>query len=232
MSSKCGAVVQARMGSIRLPGKVLKLLAGKLMIMCVIERLETIKGVDKVILATSDLVQDDPLAKLAEENSINLFRGSEEDVLSRYLLCAEKNGLKMIVRATGDNPFVDPLEGGRLISFFRENDLEYATSFPDYGSGLPIGVGLEIFTIDALKKSDAEGTLPHHREHVNEYIQEHPERFKTDHLKCLPENRGDSLTLTVDTREDYEKASAIYDKYYEIGGTGIVPLSFALDNFN
>lgn len=215
-----GIVLQARMGSTRLPGKVLKPLAGKPMLERILGRLRACRRADKVILATGDGPDNDAVARLGESLGVAVFRGSESDVLDRYHACAAAFGLDWIVRATGDNPFVDAEEGDRVIAFARERGLDYASAFPSFGSGLPIGVGVEIIGRAALDRSWREGCESHHREHVNEYIQEHPELFAQDTLTAPADKTAPDISLTVDTPEDFARAESLWAAWAADGGRG------------
>lgn len=208
-----GTVLQARMGSTRLPGKVLKPLAGVPMLERILARLSTCRGVERLILATSDHHRDDPIAETGSRLGIAVFRGSEADVLDRYYRCAQAFGLEAIVRATGDNPFVDVDELDRLILFRRAASLDYACAFPEFGSGLPIGVGAEIFTFAALERAWREARLPHHREHVNEYFYDHPAGFSQGVCQAPAHKHAPTLRLTVDTPEDFALAEALQMAY-------------------
>lgn len=223
-----GIILQARTGSSRLPGKVLRLLAGKPMIQWIIERLQLCRKSDVLILATSTLAQDLPLAELCDRLGVNVFRGSETDVLDRYYQCAKKFGLAHIVRATGDNPFVDPEECDRLIQFYFADKLDYATISTEPEDGYPIGVGVEIFSFAALKRSWEEGTAPHHREHVDEYILENPGLFRQARMSAPPGKRGGELSLTVDTMEQFECVESIYRKFLVHHGAQLVSVAWAI----
>jgi spore coat polysaccharide biosynthesis protein SpsF len=205
--SKIGIILQARMGSSRLPGKVLRPMAGKPMLQWIVERLRLVRKCDSLILATSNLPQDIPLVKFANALQINCFTGSESDVLDRYYQCATANGLSHIIRATGDNPFVDPEECDRLIEFYMSGQLAYATISHET-NGYPIGVGLEIISMPALEQSWREGQALHHREHVNEYILENPQLFKQARMSAPPEKRAPTLLLTVDTPAQFASAES------------------------
>lgn len=208
-----GIILQARMGSTRLPGKVLRRMVGLPLLARVIHRLKQCSRAEKLILATSTGANDDPVAALGKALSTAVFRGSENDVLERYLECARDYDLNTIVRATGDNPFVDPQEADRLIEFFLENDISYACNFPAFKGGLPIGTGLEIFSREALEESDCKGKSPHHREHVNEYIQENPQRFRRAIPTTPSEKTAPALSFTVDTPEQFAQAEALILAY-------------------
>ena len=226
---KIGIILQARMGSTRLPGKVLKLLAGKPMIQWIIERLQTCQKADILILATSTLDQDQPLVNLSEELGISVFRGFESDVLDRYYKCALAYYLDDIIRATGDNPFIDPEECDRLVDFYFSRQLDYATISTAPENGYPIGVGVEIFSFAALKKSWQEGHAPHHREHVNEYILENPVLFKQAKMPAPPEKYAPELSLTVDIFEQFKTAEALYTDYLKQYPSQLVPVSWAIN---
>jgi spore coat polysaccharide biosynthesis protein SpsF len=210
---RIGIILQARASSSRLPGKVLKPLCGRPMLGWIMDRLSQCRNARPLILATSDQSDDDAVAALAEQMGVAVFRGSLDDVLDRFHGCAQRHGLDAIVRATGDNPFVDAEEIDRLVEFFLAGKLAYASAFPSYGSGLPVGIGAEIFSREALETSWHDGVEPHHREHVNEYIQEHPELFPQATLTALPENTAPDLSFTVDTPEQFTDAETLLAEF-------------------
>jgi len=203
-----GLVLQARMGSTRLPGKVLKPIAGRTLLEHVFERAAAVRRPCKLVVATSTLRQDDAVEALCRKAGVGCFRGDESDVLARYLGCAESLGLDPVVRLTGDNPFTDVEELERLIDLRSGSGCDFAHSF----KGLPIGVGAEIFTLAALRASAKEGLEPHHREHVDEFLLEHPERFRTLELETPSDKRRPAVRLTVDTDEDYRRACYVAER--------------------
>lgn len=193
------------MGSRRLPGKVLMPIAGKPLLDHVLGRLDTLSFPVMIVVATSTLAQDDPIALHCISCGVEVFRGSEADVLDRYYQCAIEHGFDHVVRLTADNPFTDIEELQRLIVLHLREGNEYTHSF----GSMPLGVGAEIFSFATLERSAREGHAPHHREHVNEYVLENSAFFRTgvlavDVAKCKPE-----LRLTVDTEEDYRRACAV-----------------------
>lgn len=200
-----GLVIQARMGSTRLPGKVLRLVGHLPLLGHVIGRLAMLSQPWFVVVATSAGERDDAIAKWCEQSGVATFRGSEQDVLDRYVQCARASGFDHVVRLTADNPFTDIPELQRLVQYHLASGFDYTHSF----GMMPIGVGAEIFTRAALERSHVEGLQPHHREHVNEYIQEHPERFHIGVLDVPAEKRAPQLRLTVDTEEDWRRADAL-----------------------
>ena len=196
-----GIIIQARMGSTRLPGKVLKPIAGKALLDHVLGRLEDLGRDARVVVATS-LGEPDDLITSHCRGRVSCFRGSELDVLERYFRCAEEYGFGQVVRLTADNPFTDIAELGRLIDLHLAAGYDYTHAF----GMMPLGVGAEIFTMDALAISHREGRAPNHREHVNEFLQENPQRFRIGVLDVPPAKRAPQLRLTVDTPEDYARA--------------------------
>lgn len=193
------------MGSARLPGKVLKPIAGKSLLDHVLGRLSLLAYPVSVVVATSDLPQDDAIAQHCHSRGVAIFRGSETDVLDRYYQCAKEYSFEQVVRLTADNPFTDIEELQRLIELHLAQHNDYTHSF----GSMPLGVGAEIFTFAALERSAQEGHAPNHREHVNEYIQEHPDNFRVGVLKIPAAKRCPDLRLTVDTEDDYQRACAI-----------------------
>jgi spore coat polysaccharide biosynthesis protein SpsF len=193
------------MGSTRLPGKVLRPIDGVPLLEYIVRRLARLRHRATTVVATSISPQDDRLEAFCRERGIDCYRGSEENVLERYHGCARERGFTQIVRLTADNPFTDIEELGRLIDLHVASRNDFSHSF----KALPVGVGAEIFTFDALEQSARQGTEPHHLEHVDEYMLEHPEVFKTAQLEVGgPKNRPD-VRLTVDTEEDYRRAASI-----------------------
>jgi len=197
-----GIVVQARMGSTRLPGKILEPIAGKPMLGHILGRLATLSNSASVIVATGETSRDDVVAAFCSQQGTHCFRGSEQDVLGRYYECARSYGLNHVVRATGDNPFIDTVELDRLIDLQVGSSYDYCSS----KAALPIGVGTEIFSFDALERSFRQGTAAHHREHIDEYILENPSLFRTCRLIVPRAKWRPDVRLTVDTPEDLRRA--------------------------
>lgn len=200
-----GIIIQARTGSTRLPGKVLKIINDRSLLDHIIDRLSFLQEKACVVIATSTLKGDDVIEDYCKKRGVLCFRGSEDNVLSRYYLCAKEQGFHTIVRLTADNPFVDVEEVDSLIRFHRESQNDFSESF----SVLPIGVGAEAFSFDALKRDMEKASMPHHFEHVDEYILENMELFKTGTLSVSREKNKPDIRLTVDTIEDYKKACFI-----------------------
>jgi len=203
--------LQARMGSSRLAGKTLKLLNNKPLIAHVIERLRLIKNCE-IVLLTSDTPKDDILEQWCRDNSVLCFRGSEDNVLQRYYLASLFYKADNILRATGDNPLIEPYFATRLLDKHIEFGVDYSSNKSEIGSNLPDGLGMEIFTFEALEISMRESTQEHHFEHVNEYILENRELFKI----YKESNAGgfidkSKIRLTVDTVEDFERVENVFN---------------------
>lgn len=205
---KVGIILQARMGSTRLPGKILRPLVGKCILQRVAERLERVGWRGRLVIATSNLPNDNQVEEFCKAQGIHCFRGSESDVLERYFRCAEKHGFAHVVRLTGDNPFLDEKELVSLVQSHLKTESDYSNNF----ELLPIGVGSEIMTFKSLELSHQRGHLPHHREHVNEYLLENKDSIKY-HLAPVPTFKvRPELRLTVDTPQDFEKAERILNE--------------------
>lgn len=204
-----GIIIQARMGSSRLPGKILMTMGRKVLLEHILDRLTKLRHAAMIVIATSDTSADDIVESFCQAHAVACFRGSEDNVLDRYYQCAVHYGFRHIVRLTGDNPFPDMEELDNLIDLHLSARTDYANSF----ASLPLGVGAEIFTFAALERSWREGNAPHHLEHVNEYLLEHPEIFRTTSLKVSPDKNRPEVRLTVDTAEDYARACYIFARY-------------------
>ncbi len=204
------AILQARVSSTRLPGKVLMPILGVPMILLEIERIRRSKFIDKLIVATSICGTDDPLENLCKEHSINCFRGELEDVLDRFYHTALQYHPEHIVRLTGDCPLIDPSIIDQVISFYMKNNYDYAgkaieQTFPD-------GLDVEVLRFSCLKQAWEEAVMPSEREHVTPYIHKNPELFSIGHYK----NSIDlsNLRWTVDEPLDFELITKIYESIY------------------
>jgi spore coat polysaccharide biosynthesis protein SpsF len=203
-----GIILQARMGSTRLPGKILLPLGSKSLLEHILARLRRLRHPALTVIATSAASQDDVVAQFCVAHAVACFRGSEHNVLDRYYHCALQYGFRHVVRVTGDNPFLDVEELDNLIALHLAQRSEFGHSFPV----LPVGCGSEIFTFAALERSWREGAAPHHLEHVDEYMLEHPELFATALLRVDGDKHRPEVRLTVDTPDDYQRACYIIEK--------------------
>jgi len=203
------AIIQARMGSSRLPGKVLKEINSKPMVLQVIERLKKSKKIDNIVLVIPDTKENDILESFCLENRINYFRGSEADVLSRYYGAAEKFNSDVIVRITSDCPLIDP----EVVDWVIEKHL---SSGADYTSNVfkrtfPRGFDTEVFNFEVLKKAYQETKESYQREHVTPYIWQNPEIFRIESVEASAELNYPEFRLTVDTEKDLELIRRIFD---------------------
>ena len=209
MAAKTVAIVQARMTSTRLPGKVLLPLAGAPMIQRMLERVQRIAGLDAVCLALPDGAEHDPIVDAAPKDC-TVFRGDEHDVLARTFGAARQLNADIVMRMTSDCPLIDPEVSGALLAAFRHSDVAYARTA--FASGYPHGFDTEVASIDALSAAHEEATDTDEREHVTPFIWRRPDRFPALELDHRPDRRN--WRLTVDTPEDYDLVNEIYDRLY------------------
>lgn len=191
-------IIQARMDSSRLPGKVMEDIAGRPMLAHVVARAAAIEGVEDVIVATTGAHEDSAIVDLARSIGVGAFAGSTDDVLDRYYQAAREFKADGVVRITADCPLIDPVESARVVARFAKGDLDYATNlvpptFPD-------GQDTEVVSFEALEKIWDIATLPSDREHVITYIRTNPHLFKVHNVTCDPDLS--QLRLTVDEPDD------------------------------
>lgn len=204
------AILQARMSSTRLPGKVLKPLLGEPMLLRQIERVKRSREIHQILVATTVDVSDDPIVKLCKEQRIECFRGHATDCLNRFFEAAKKSQPQDIVRLTGDCPLACPDIIDDVIRFYREGAYDYASNtlectFPD-------GLDVEVFSRAALQKAHEKALLPSEREHVTPYFYKNPVLFKLGNFRGAQDLSR--LRLTVDTAEDFIVVKKIYEALY------------------
>jgi len=162
------AIIQARMGSSRFPGKTLADLAGRPMLSRVVERVSQSRAIDKVVVATSIAVGDDPIAEFCAKEGVLCFRGSEDDVLDRFYRAAKEHGADVVVRITADCPLIDAAVIDRVVERFQSGDCDYASNVLHYT--YPDGLDTEVFSMAALAEAWREAKKPSEREHVTPYL--------------------------------------------------------------
>ncbi len=217
------AIIQARMGSTRLPGKVLKETNGIPMLKYQIKRVEKAKLIDKTIVATSTLPQDDEICNFCEVENIHCYRGSESDVLSRYYMCALEYGVDVIVRLTADCPLIDPVVIDKVIDLYRGSGADYtANTAPYETSHWPDGSDVEVFSMQALERATKEATLDEDREHVTYYFWNHDEDLRFRVVQLGNTQDWSKYRFTVDYAEDFDVISSVIDKLKEAGKFGHV----------
>ena len=200
------AIVQAHIGSTRLPGKVMLPLGDKPMLVRVVERLRFVDALVDVVVATGDLPANDPIRALCQTEGITCFSGSEDDVLDRYYRAAVQADADPVLRVTSDCPLVDPAIVARALDAFesRRDEIVYLgldASFPE-------GLSVEVMTFDALATAWREARLPSEREHVTPFIWKQPERFPRELITNTPIESHEHWS--VDYPGDYEFVKAIY----------------------
>lgn len=201
-------VLQARLGSTRLPGKALLPLGGSTLVEQAMARLSLVPA-DARVLAT-DHASALALAPAAERRGFELLVGPPEDVLARYCLAIRRFGIDLVVRATGDNPLVAQELAGLLLARRAASPSDYAGYL-----GMPVGMGVELIAAEALLKAEAEARETPEREHVCPYLYGHPELFRVDRPEAPPEYLLSGASVTVDTQADYEAVLRIYGALYD-----------------
>jgi len=202
-------IVQARMTSTRLPGKVMKIVCGKPLLEHLVNRLKRVKCADQIVIATTVNETEDIIVALCKKLDISYYRGSEGDVLGRYYEAAVKYGGEVIIRITSDCPVIDPEVVDCLINFFTNNIEKYDYVSNTLERTYPKGMDAEVISFNALKEAHFNAYDPFDREHVTPFIKKRPQQFrlynilyKADMSKCR---------WTVDTPEDLELISKIFE---------------------
>lgn len=206
---KIVAIIQARMGSVRLPGKVMLDLEGDSVLARVVARVKRARTIGEVMVATSDGAGDDVIVAECKRLAANVFRGDEHDVLDRYYQAAKFARAEIVVRITADCPLLDPETTDSTVSKFLEQR-------PDYASNAlvrtyPRGLDTEVFTFAALEQVWREATERYQRAHVTPYIFQNPERFRVLAIQGQRDYSG--FRWTLDTREDLEFLRAVYARF-------------------
>lgn len=203
------AIIQARMGSIRLAGKIFFELAGKPLIWHVVDRLKPSKKLKQIVIATTTSSGDDRIENWCVDNNVHCFRGSEDDVLDRYYHAAKSFNIQTVVRITADDPFKDYEIIDQMLEVFALNEFDCLTN--NNPPTFPEGIDVEVFSFTALEKAWKESRDQFEREHVTQYFYRRPELFKLGnhrHSKNLS-----NLRWTIDYRSDYEMAKAVYEHF-------------------
>jgi spore coat polysaccharide biosynthesis protein SpsF len=205
------AIIQARMTSTRLPGKVLKTIKGKPLLEHVIRRIRYSKNLGDTIVATVDSIDSTPVIELCNKLDVKTFAGSEYNVLERYYEASKKYDAQIILRITADCPLVDPDVIDLMIERFLASDCDYLSN--TMVRTYPRGLDVEIFTFTALEKAFNEATKDYEKEHVTPYIIKHPDIFKLESF--INKDDYSMFRLTVDTIEDFNLIIEIYNRLYK-----------------
>lgn len=206
MRTRAGIILQARLGSSRLPRKALAAIAGQTILEHCLRRL-MFAGVAPVVLATTDRPEDQALAAVAHHLGAAVFRGDADDVLGRFVAAAEAFDFDHIVRATGDNPGVDIQAPGRLLGALRLGEADYVCE-----QGLPYGGAVEAVTRDALVRAAKEATRPDDREHVTTYVRRNSDLFYVVQLAAPAPLRRPDVRVTVDTADDLAHVRTLFER--------------------
>jgi spore coat polysaccharide biosynthesis protein SpsF len=205
---RTAVIVQARYGSTRLPGKVLKELAGQTILAHVLSRCLAIPSADVVVCATTEGSREDAIVHLAESMGVQVFRGSETDVLDRYARAAEATQADVIMRVTSDCPLIDPTVCEDVLCLRENTAADYAAN--NLSREWPHGLDCEAFTMDALMAADREATMPEDREHVTPWIRR-CERYRRVNLSN-PAGCQTHLRWTLDYHEDFAFFEALFER--------------------
>lgn len=208
-------IIQARMSSTRLPGKVLKDIAGRPMLAWVVERARKAKTATDVVVATTTEPSDDPIASFCMLMGYACTRGSLNDVLDRYYQTARQYRADIIVRLTADCPLIDPAEIDHVVQEFQRGGVDFAANRlpPPFGRTYPVGLDTEVCSFEALERAWDEAKEPYQREHVMPYLYEIPGRFKVLRVDHDPDYG--ELRWTVDTQQDLQLVRAIFERMGE-----------------
>lgn len=203
---KTVAIIQARMGSTRLPGKVLAEVQGRALLTLMLERVGRAASLDEACVATSTLPEDDPIAALCAKHGVACFRGSLPDVLDRYYHCSLERSAERIVRLTADCPLIDPGVIDEVVGLLGSSGADYVANTAPPPSTFPNGMDVEAFSFTALERAWREAQKPSEREHVTFYLWKSG-LFDTRRLDLTPSLAH--LRLTVDYPEDLEVIRAV-----------------------
>jgi len=214
--SRFVCIVQARMGSTRLPGKVMKKIMGETILYYIIERLKQSKLIDTILIATSRNQIDNVILEEAKRLNVDCFRGSEDDVLSRYYNAAQTYNAENIVRITGDCPLIDPKMIDEIIGFYLENnDLDLITNAGPIieKRTFPRGLDVEVLSFNVLKMAYENAKDDYQREHVTPYIYENSDKFRIFYYTAEGKMNRPDIRITIDTEEDFKLISKIIENY-------------------
>jgi len=215
-------ILQARMGSTRLPGKSMMDLAGAPLVGRILERVRRCKQVCRIVLATTQRSEDDRLAQLAITYGATPFRGAENDLVDRYFQAAKATGADVIVRLPADNPVPEPSEIDRIVEYHLRGASEFSSNLSQvFGNGYPDGIGAEVFNIEVLEEVWREVADPHRREHPHlnffDYKTQQPaapNRYRVGTVRCPAEFARPDLVLDVNTADEYRLMADLYQVLY------------------
>ena len=205
-------IIQARMSSTRLRGKVLFGIDSKPMLLYMVERVRAAKKIDQLIIATSTDISDNLIEEFCNDNKISCYRGSLEDVLDRYYQAAVIFEASIIIRLTADCPLIDPVMIDAVVGAYIDSDCDYAANAMPPPSTVPDGMDVEVFSFRALARAWRESEKPSDREHVTFYFWKNPQYFNL--LKYNLKQDFSKYRLTVDYKEDFEVIASVFKALY------------------
>ncbi|MFA5059076.1 MAG: glycosyltransferase family protein [Candidatus Omnitrophota bacterium] len=206
------AVIEARMTSSRLPGKVLKLLGDKPALELLVERLKYSKYLNGIIIAATINKTDDPIELLAKKIGVKCYRGSEDDVLLRVVEAAEKNNVDIIVEVTGDCPLIDHRIVDKTIEVYLQGEYDYVSNCVQ--QSYPLGMDVQVFPARKLREIEQKTSDPKDREHVSLYFYEKPGRFNIKNIESGLKESEKNIRLTLDTADDWRLLNEVVRRLY------------------
>jgi spore coat polysaccharide biosynthesis protein SpsF len=204
--------IEARFSASRLPGKMVKTIAGKTTLEIMIERVLRAGKLDGVVVATSVNPKDDVIESLARRMGVACYRGSEEDVMARVLGAAKSVGAEHIVELWGDTTLIDPAIINDAVDFYRKSDFDLVATCLD--KTFPWGMSLVIFPTAILAEIEQRSSDPVDRENVSNHIYEHPEKYRVGHLPCPAEIRRPDVRLVLDEQPDFDLIKAVFEELH------------------
>jgi len=214
MSREVSAIIQARMNSSRLPGKVLMPVLGKPMLAQMLDRVAQAKSIARIVVATTDQRADDEIAALCRREGYECFRGSEDDVLDRYYQAARRGHADVVVRLTADCPLMDSATIDTVTKTFLDGQYDYVSNTAPLPSTWPDGSDVEVFSFAALQRAWREAVKPSDREHVTFYLWNNPAEFRVHRVEHVPD--WSDYRLTVDYAQDLELVRAVFEALYPL----------------
>jgi spore coat polysaccharide biosynthesis protein SpsF len=199
------AIIQARMGSTRLPGKVMKDIGGETMLARVVWRARRATLLDEVVVATTNKTEDAPVVSECTKLGVPVFRGDEQDVLDRYYHCAQASRAEAVARVTSDCPLIDPKVIDDVVRAFSETNPDYVSN-----TGYPRGLDIEVMTLASLERAWHGSSQSYHRVHVTPYIYQNPNMFRLLWIKA--DRDYSNHRWTVDTQEDLSFVRSVYER--------------------
>jgi len=206
---KVAAIIQARMGSTRYPGKVLETISNHPVLYHVIERIRDSQCIDVIVVATTTNQEDRILLKRAREYQVHGFAGAEHDLIKRFVAASQLVGADIIVRVPCDNPLFEPTFIDDCVELIKKEKADYC-----YVEDAVLGTGVDVFTKDALRRLDEESSEPQDREHIITYFKDNPDKFKIVTMQAHERYKLPTLRLTFDTKEDLKLIRMLYHKFY------------------